>query len=78
MDDIAIVSAGRASYRSPSVEKALRDLAEMAVTEACVSGLCDICLYYGTDLCTVFGQDRGDSHLSSRSRNQKNKSGAIQ
>ena len=77
MDETAIVSEGRTSCRSQFVETALGDLAEMAVTEACLSGLCDICLYDGTGLCTIFGQDRGDSHPSRRPRKQKNKSGAI-
>jgi len=71
MDTIATLSAGRASCRSPLVEEASRDLVEMEVTEACQSGLCDICPYQGTDLCPIFGQNAGDSQPSKRSRNQK-------
>ena len=78
MNDIAIVSAGRTSCRPPSVEKALRELAQMAVTEACVSGLCGICLYQRTDLCTIFGKAGGNLHPPKRPRKQKNRAGAIQ
>jgi hypothetical protein len=39
VNDAAIVNAGMAPCRSPSVEKALRELAQMPATEACVSGL---------------------------------------
>ncbi len=39
--------------RSPLVEEALTELAHVAVTEACVSGLCDVCLYY-PDLCDLW------------------------
>ena len=63
MDGVPIMSAGRAPCRSPSVEKALRELAQMAVTEACVSGLCDICLYQ-KDLCMIVGQHGEGSHPS--------------
>ena len=63
MSDAGNVSAGMASCRSPSAEKALRELAHMAVTEACVSGLCDICLYQ-TGLCDMAGWRGEDSHPS--------------
>jgi hypothetical protein len=63
VDDPAIVGAGTDSNRSPSVEQALRELAQLAITEACLSGLCDMCLYQ-TDACSIFGQHREDSHLS--------------
>ncbi len=66
MNDVAGVGAGMAPCCSPSVEKALRELAQMALTEACVSGLCDLCLYQ-TGLCTIVGQPGEDSHLSRRS-----------
>jgi len=78
MDEIAIVSEGRTSCRSQFVEKGLGDLAEMAVTEACLSGLCDICLYDGTGLCAIFGQNWGDSRPARRPTKQKNTSGAIE
>ncbi len=66
MNDVPIVSVGVAPCRSASVEKALRELAQMAVTEACVSGLCDICLYQ-TDLCMIVHRRWEDSHPSRRS-----------
>jgi hypothetical protein len=61
--NVANVSAGMAPYRYPSVEKALRELAQMPLTEACVSGLCDICLYQ-TGLCNIVGKNREDSRPS--------------
>jgi hypothetical protein len=60
-NDVATVRAGMASRRSPSVEKALRELAQMPLSEACVSGLCDICLYQ-TDLCNIVGKNWADSY----------------
>ena len=60
MNDGAKARAGLAPCRSPSVERALRELAQMPVTEACVSGLCDICLYQ-TGLCNMVGQYWTDS-----------------
>ncbi len=68
VDDVGVLTAGRTSCRSRSGEKAFRGLAEMVVTEACLSGLCDICLYHGTGLCSIFAQDWGDSHPSRRPR----------
>ena len=65
MDDPAIVGASMGPYRSPSVEQALRELAQMAITEACLSGLCDICLYQ-TDGCDFAGKWREDTLQSSR------------
>jgi hypothetical protein len=69
---VAIVAAGVAPCRSPSVEKALQELAQLAVTEACVSGSCDICLFQ-TDPCSIIGQYREDSHPSGLSGEKKNK-----
>jgi hypothetical protein len=78
VDDIAIASTVRISCRSPLVDKALQDLAEMAVTEACLSGLCDFCLYHGTGLCTIFGRQWEGSRPSGHPRKPKNSSGATQ
>jgi acetyl-CoA acetyltransferase len=66
VNDVAVVGAGMAPFRSPSVEKALRELAQMAVTEACVSGLCDMCLYQA-GLCDMASQRWKDSDPSTRS-----------
>ena len=66
MNEGDIVKAGIAPCRSPSVEKALQELAQTPVTEACMSGLCDICLYQ-TDLCTIVGPRRENSHPFGRS-----------
>ena len=65
MDDSAIVGASTGPYRSPSVEQALRELAQMAITEACLSGLCDMCLYQA-DACDIAGKWREDTLQSSR------------
>jgi hypothetical protein len=62
MEDPAIVGASMGPNRSPSVQQALRELAQMAITEACLSGLCDMCLYQ-TDACTIFGRHWEDSPL---------------
>ena len=70
MNDVAIVSAGMASCRSPSVEKALRELAQMPLTEACVSGLCDICLYQ-TGLCNIVCKHWADSNHTGVQGNKK-------
>jgi len=35
----------------PSVARALRELAQMPLAEACLSGSCDICLAQRTALC---------------------------
>ena len=51
MTDENIAVAGMPPYQSPSVAQALQELAHMAVTEACVSGLCDICLAQQGCLC---------------------------
>lgn len=72
MKDVAIAGAGMTPCRSPSLEKALRELAQLAVTEACVSGSCDLCLFQ-TDPCNMVGQYREDSHPSGRSGEKKNK-----
>ena len=58
MNDITIASGDMPSPRSRSVEKALQELAQMAVTEACVSGLCDVCLYR-SDLCNILPSSGG-------------------
>ncbi len=77
MNDIAIAGAAMNSCRFRSDEKPLRDLMEIAVTEACLSGLCEICLYQGTAQCIIFGQDRGMRRHPGARRSQKNKSGAM-
>lgn len=66
MNDLPIVSAGVAPCRFLSVEKALRELSQLAVTEACVSGSCDICLFQ-TGFCMMAGQHWENSHPSKRS-----------
>ena len=66
MNDVAIVNASTASCRSPSVDKALRELAQMPLAEACVSGLCDICLYQAGP-CNIVGKNWADSQPSRRS-----------
>ena len=76
MNEVAAVSGGMVPYRSPSVEKTSQDLKRMAVTEACASGLCDICLYQ-TGLCTILGQHRGNSYPFRRSGEEVNKSVPI-
>ena len=65
MDDSAIVGASTGPYRSPSVEQALREVAQMAITEACLSGLCDMCLCQ-TDACDFARKWREDTLQSSR------------
>jgi hypothetical protein len=65
MDESAIVGASMGPYRSPSVEQALRELAQLAITEACLSGLCDLCLYQ-TDGCDFAGKWGEDTLQSSR------------
>jgi hypothetical protein len=66
VNNVAVVNASTAPCRSPSVDKALRELAQMPLTEACVSGLCDMCLYQ-TDLCNIVGKHWADSQPSGRS-----------
>jgi hypothetical protein len=65
VEDPAIVGASMGPYRSPSVEQALREFAQMAITEACLSGLCDMCLCQ-TDACDFAGKWREDTLQSSR------------
>lgn len=68
MNDVAIVNASTDPCRSPSVDKALRELAQMPLTEACVSGLCDMCLYQtGLGLCNIVGKHWADSQPSRHS-----------
>jgi hypothetical protein len=67
---------GTAPSRFPSIERALRELAHVPLTEACVSGLCDVCLY-GRDVCMIAGRGRQDPQSSVSLAGQKNKSGAI-
>jgi len=70
MNDLALVSAGMTPGRSRLVEEALGELAHMAVTEACVSGLCDICLYH-TDLCNMLACSGGiQTHPDIRGSNK--------
>lgn len=59
MNEVTIASGGISPCRSPSLEQAQRELSQMPVTEACVSGLCEICIYQ-TGLCMVFGR-RGEN-----------------
>jgi hypothetical protein len=66
VNNVAIVNANTAPGRSPSVDKALRELGQMPLTEACVSGLCDMCLYQ-TGLCNIVGKYWADSQPSRRS-----------
>ena len=54
-------------------KKALQELAHVAVTEACVSGLCDICLEQPMCRRDVFGPPWRDSNSSRRSGKQVNK-----
>jgi hypothetical protein len=72
VNDEAITSASKASRASKPVEKALQGLADVPVTEACVSGSCDICLYQ-KDPCSIVGQTWENSHPSSRSGEKKKK-----
>lgn len=65
MNDPAIESAGMGPRRSPSVEQALRELAQLAITEACLSGVCDMCLYLPGG-CMIAGLWREDSLQSAR------------
>lgn len=69
MDVVTITKAVIAPCRSPSVEEAARELGRIPVTEACVSGLCDLCLYQ-MDLCNVIGKQSDDSPPSRGSGNQ--------
>jgi hypothetical protein len=75
MKNAAITRAGMTPCRSPSVEQALRELALTAVTEACVSGLCDLCPCQA-DPCKLVGQQWADSHLPSLLGKEKNQKGA--
>ena len=67
MTDANIAVAGMPPGRSRPIEKALHELAHVAVTEACVSGLCDICLEQPTCRRDVFGPPWRDSHSPRRS-----------
>jgi hypothetical protein len=64
--DVAIIRAGGILHRSPMVDKALQELPQMLLTEACVSGLCDICLYQ-TVFCNIVGKHWADSQPSRHS-----------
>ena len=50
--------------------KALQEVRQMPVTEACVSGLCDICLYQD-GLCMTEGRPCANWDSSRRSAEQK-------
>lgn len=63
MKNVAIVGAGTTSGRSPLVEEALRELARLPLTEACVSGLCDICICRA-GLCNMVGKNWAESRPS--------------
>lgn len=60
MDAVTIKKAIAAPRPSPSAAKASQELLRMPLTEACVSGLCDFCLYRETCVLTVRppGDDR--------------------
>ncbi len=68
MDAVTITKAAITPCRFPLVEKASRELAQIPVTEACVSGLCDFCLYQMA-LCEIIGRQEDDSHGSRGSGN---------
>ena len=57
-------STGIVPCRSPALENALRELARMPVTEACLSGLCDICCLCRTDLCLTAGRQESQPSKS--------------
>ncbi len=67
MTDEHIVGAGTPPGRSGPVEKALQELAHMAATEACVSGLCDLCLAQPRCLCDAAGAPWRDPPSAGRS-----------
>ncbi len=67
MTDETTGVAGTPLRPSWSVEKASQELAHLPVTEACVSGLCDICLAQQGSLCDVVGTPWKDSPSSKRS-----------
>lgn len=75
VNGIPCAGAGMSLCHSPSVEKALRECEQLALTEACLSGFCDLCLYQ-TSLCMI-GQPWKDA-FPSGIQSSKNKSGAIQ
>jgi len=66
VNDAGSVSAGMTPGRFRSVENAFQEVRQMPVTEACLSGLCDICLYQN-GLCSFDDWHWEDSHSSTRS-----------
>ncbi len=55
--------------RSPLVEQAMQELARMPLTEACVSGLCEICLSLPACLCDIVARPGTQPDSSRRPRN---------
>ena len=76
MKDEAVGNRGREPRCSPSVEKALQELAQLAVTEACLCGACDICLNQ-TGSCDITGQPSESLQPSRRSEQKKNNKGGL-
>jgi len=70
VNKVPITNVDRIPRRSPSAEKALQQLTNLPVTEACVSGSCDICLNQAGP-CDVIGQGQENSHPSSRPEKNK-------
>ena len=67
MNGLASAAAGTPRSRTRFIEETLRELAHMPVTEACVSGLCDICLACQTCFCESVGRPWKESDSSRRS-----------
>ena len=64
MSDENLVVAGMPPGQSQTIAEALQELARLPVTEACVSGACEVCLARQTCLCMTFGGPwRGDIHV---------------
>ena len=73
-----ILCTGGNPRRSVQLERQLQAWAQLPVTEACVSGLCDMCLCRRTSLCTIFGEGRWKEAFHRPRGKQKRRSGAIQ
>lgn len=67
MNGLASAATVTPLSRTRLIEETLRELAQMPITEACVSGLCDICLACQTCLCDSAGQPWKESDSSRRS-----------
>ena len=72
MSDEAIKGKRKAQSVSPTVEKALQELAHMPVTEACVCGACDLCLNRAA-LCDVASPQPQDSYQPRPAAEKKTK-----